>query len=186
MKKQSILLSVLIVAMFSFYACNGEKQQTNDTQVASVEQPSSQETAMSEFDLSDRGIPIKVKAPVNVEIKKGMGAGEMDGAKIYSCLLQKDKFRLEIDMWDAQIENTVPELIQDHKDIVIEDEGFEIVKEEENGFIYKTKNEDGDNFNFYYVKMKDQKAIEFGSGLNFSNYTLEQIETLYEAAKNAL
>jgi hypothetical protein len=114
-----------------------------------------------------------------------MGNMEMEGIKAVNYVVDKGAFKLDIS-YTTGSEYTLEEMMTDAKSLASEEEGFvEIVSEESNGFIYKKNGEYGEDYNFYYVNFKDANPIEFGSGLNMENYTLDQIKVLFDAAKAA-
>ncbi len=180
---KNYLLSLMVVS-FVFVSCGGggkSGEAANDsTNVASAKASTTQE-----YDLTANGIPVVVTGPVGAEIIKGIGNSESEGLKIVNYVVQKDLFKLDV-TYTTGSEFTAEELMNDAKELAKEEEGFvEIVSEETNGFIYKIKTEEGDDFNFYYLLLKDGNPIEFESGLNMENYTLDQIKALLEAAKIA-
>lgn len=142
--------------------------------------------AMKPLDLSTYGIPITINAPEGATVAKGMGAGEMDGVKTLSFDVNKDKFMLAITMDDAPIgpDESIANSVSFSKELKADD-NIKIIKEEKNGYIF-SKVEDGEtNYGFYYVIEKNQRIIEFEEGLNFSNWTLAEIQVLFDAAKTA-
>ena len=142
----------------------------------------------ADYDLTSKGIPVIITGPSGAEIKEGLGNMEFEGFKEINYNVTKDKFDLSVSMSNIVAEEGyAAELLSDARMFAEEDEDFGgFIKEEANGFIFKIKTEDGDDYNFYYQFEKDAKVIEFEAGLNiFSEYTLEEIETIYGAAKTA-
>jgi hypothetical protein len=176
------ILIILMVVSFVFVNCGGGNK-TGETASDSTKVASEKTT--QEYDLSANGIPVIITAPIGAEVKTGIGNTESEGLKFINYIVEKDVFKLEV-TYTTGSEFTKEELINDAKDIAKEDKDFvEMVSEEPNGFIYKLKNDEGDDYNFFYLLLKDGKPIEFESGLNMENYTLDQIKTLMEAAKIA-
>ncbi len=173
MKKLSLILITAVLTSFSV-SCGGGSSSLADMK-------------LSELNLADKGIPVTIQAPEGAEIKDGMFMGEFGGIKMLDYEIVKDEFVMEISMDDSEETRTVEEIVNDAKETAQTEEGFvEIVKEETNGFIYKVKTDDYEDYKFHYVLMKDGKAIEFTEGLKlFTEFTLKDAETLYNIAKNA-
>lgn len=191
MKHVSILVSILLV-MF-LVSCGGgestdneEKTKTEDNAANVSEANESAEIVMSNIDFAEQSIPITMDVPEGAEVTEGMLNGEFGGVNLLNYEVAKDGWILDISMMDEAPYGEKEDYIQDAKDFAMETEGFvEIVDEDESGFIYKLENEDGDEYNLYYVIIKDDRAIEIEEGLKFTNYTLEEITSMFEAAKTA-
>lgn len=176
MKKINLLI-IIIIAIFALSSCGGS---SNDNATNNE----NSEITMSEMNLFEKGIPVTFLAPEEVEISDGLLNGEFDGIVLHNYEVKKGSFIMDVLMDDADVVDDIATYLEYAKEEDNED-FVEFVKEEENGYIAKLKSEDGDNYAFYYVLIKDNRAIEFSEGLNFSDYTLEQIETLYNTAKAA-
>ena len=114
-----------------------------------------------------------------------MGNAEMDGVRTINYEVVKDMFKLDVTYTNDEGYDKA-ELLATAKNFAREEEEFvEFVSEEDLGFIYKLKTEDGDDYSFYYLLLKDTKPIEFGKGFSLSVFSLEQIKELYAAAKTA-
>jgi hypothetical protein len=174
MKKLSLFLLTALLAGFSVSCGGGSSSSLADMK-------------LTELNLTDKGIPVTFQAPEGTEIKDGMFMGEFGGIKMYDYEIVKDEFVLEVSMDDTEETRTVDEIISDAKETAKTEDGFvEFVKEETNGFIYKVKKDDYEDYKFHYVLMKDGKAIEFAEGLKlFTEFSLKDAETLYDIAKNA-
>ncbi len=188
MKKSRLFLMIVFIATFAIFGCSSTDNGNNtnaDTTEANTDEVTP-ESKTIEINLADKGIPVTVTAPTGSEVKKGIANGEFDGVKFMNYYITKDDFILDAMMEDSDLESSVTELLADSKQLAQEEDGFsEIVKEETNGFIYKLKADGADDYNFCYILIKDKRAIEFSAGLKFSEFSLENIEILYEAAKNA-
>jgi len=174
MKKLGLFLGIVVLAGF-IVSCGGKKSK------------SLAEMKLTELNLADKGIPVTFKAPEGAEIKNGMFMGEFGGIKMLDYEIVKDEFVLEVSMDDAEETRTTEEIISDAKETAQTEDGFvEFIKEETNGFIYKIKTDDYEDYKFHYVLMKNNKAIEFTEGLKlFTEFTKEDAETLYNITKNA-
>ncbi len=175
MKKLGLFLFTAVLAVFSA-SCGNE---SSGDSLADMK--------LTELNLADKGIPVTIKAPEGAEVKEGMFMGEFGGIKMLDYEIVKDEFVMEISMDDTEETRTIEEIVSDAKESAQEEEGFaEFIKEETNGFIYKVKTDEYEDYKFYYVMMKDGKAIEFGEGLKlFTEFSLKDAETLYNIAKNA-
>lgn len=191
MKHVSILASMLLV--FFLASCGGgestdneEKTKTEDNAANVSEANESAEIVMSNIDFAEQSIPITMDVPEGAEVSEGMLNGEFGGVNLLNYEIAKDGWILDISMMDEASYGVKEDYIQDAKDFAMETQGFvEIVEEDESGFIYKLENEDGDEYNLYYVVMKDDRAIEIEEGLKFTNYSLEEIKSMYKAAQTA-
>lgn len=194
MKKLQFILMASAFALF--VACDsGEKQDDKDKKNDQKEKIQDEEiqpdvensTEMVPLDISEMGIPVTFDAPLGAEVNEGLGMAEMeDGTKQYNFEVSSDNFILDVTMFDENLEMSIEEFVADAKELAMEEEGFVgIISEETSGFVYQLDNEEGTDYSFYYVFVKDNKAIEFATGLNFSNYSLEEVTKLFEAAKTA-
>jgi hypothetical protein len=177
--------TILMAITFAITVGCGGKSSSDKTENDSTAVSNSAITGTQEYDLSSNGIPVIVPGPAGAKIVKGIGNIDKDGLKLVNYVVEKDDFKLEA-TYTLGLESTAQELMDEAKSSASSETGFvQIVSEEPNGFIYKLKTEDGEDFNFFYFIIKDGKSVEFESGLNFENYTLDQIKTLFEAAKKA-
>ena len=191
MKHVSILVSMLFVMLL--VSCGGgestkddEKAKTEDNAANVSEANESTEIVMTNIDFTEQSIPITMDVPEGAEVTEGMLNGEFGGINLLNYEVSKDGWILDVSMMDDEPYGAKEDYIHDAKDFALETEGFvEIVEEDENGFIYKLENEDGDEYNLYYVIIKDNRAIEIEEGLKFTNYTLEEIQSMYKAAQSA-
>ncbi len=148
---------------------------------------SSTNAVSSEVSLADKGIPVTVDAPEGAVIEEGVGNGfEMDGVITHCWEINKGEFSLEVSMDDEEMWQEKSEYLSDSKEFAEMDEDFvEFVVEEENGFICSYNYEGEIEYDFYFIMVKDNQAIEFAPGLGLSDYGLENIRSLYNTAKSA-
>lgn len=146
---------------------------------------SSESAAPVEFDLTEQGIPVIVTGPAGAEVKKGSMNADYEGIKTISWEISKDNFQLEVNMTDVDNEETVADLIASDKELSMEEDGFKIIMEDENGYAYSKDTEYGPDHGLYYVMLKDNRAIEFAHGFNMNEFSLEDITAMFEAAKAA-
>lgn len=140
-----------------------------------------------EVSLEDKGIPVTVNAPEGAVIEEGVGHGmELDGVVSYVWEINAEGFSLEAAMEDDEMWQDKADYLSDAREFVEMDEGFEGYEvEEENGFICRY-NYDGDvEYDFYYILVKGDRAIEFTPGLGLDEYSFANIRQLYYTAKAA-
>lgn len=143
--------------------------------------------AFKEVDLTEKGIPVTVSAPEGAIIEEGVTHGmEFDGVTTYAWEVNAEGFSLEVAMDDEEMWQTKEEYLSDSREFVESDETFDGYElEEENGFICRN-NYDGDiDYDFYYIMVKDGKAIEFSAGLGLNEWSFATIRQLYYSAKAA-
>lgn len=143
--------------------------------------------AFKDISLEEKGIPVTVSAPEGAVIEEGVGHGmEVDGVKSYVWEINAEGFSLEASMDDEPMWQTKEEYLSDAKAFVEADEDFEAYEiDEENGFICRY-NYDGEvEYDFYYIMVKGDRAIEFSPGLGLDEWTFSAIRQLYYTAKAA-
>jgi len=188
MKIKIKLTLVLLLSTLVLVSCGGT---TNDKIAENATSTETQETnkestGPQNYDLSEKGIPTVIQIPYGAKIGKGMSGGEIDGVKTTSISIKKDKFNLEVNMDSEPSGKNLAELIAWYKEVDAEDENFEIIKEDANGYIYKFSYEGEVDYGLSYAKMNEKgEAIEMTTGFSLSSFSLEDVETMYEAAKTA-
>ena len=148
---------------------------------------SSTQSTTGVIDLSEKGIPVSINAPDGAVINEGIGNGmEFEGVITHVWEINKGDFSLEVSMDDDEMWQEKEDYMQDTRDFFeMEEEFGGYVLEEPNGMIVKYNYEDGPAYDFYYILVKDNHAIEFSIGLETGNYSLENMRKLYQAAKEA-
>lgn len=139
---------------------------------------------MEEIDMNDMGMPIVLEAPVGTEITEGLMHSTEGEFQYYDYELTFDKYVINVTMDPDGMYQSIEEMVESAKDIYLDDES-ELVEEFECGFIYKNMYDEDEDYSFYYVKEKDDMAIEFTTGLTFDFYTLDDVNKMLEVAKNA-
>ncbi len=192
MRLLSIIISFFLVAGMTSCGGGGDNAEnaTKDKadKQANVKEAKADKTESTDvenvtIDLTEMSVPLKMTVPDGVEVREGMMTGEVEGIMNYNFELVKDGWIIDLTMIDEEPYTDKAGFLEDQKSITKNSEGFEeIVEEGENGFIYKTTNEDGVDYNFYYVYFKDDRAFEFEAGLKFENFTLGQVKSMYKAA----
>ncbi len=174
MKKLILIVTTFSIALLFSCGTNNtsDDKKNSDTDTKKMESKG--------VNLASKGIPITLDAPEDSEIRKGLMIDDTNVA--YEIV--KGKFHMEVQMYKEDVSRSIAEYIADEKDI-ISDENPVFVKEEPNGFIYKTEIDGDEDYDFYYVTVKNNKAIEFRTGIGIDLFTLEDIQKMYEIAKKA-
>jgi hypothetical protein len=139
---------------------------------------------MEEIDMNDMGMPIVLNAPKGTEISEGLMHSTEGEFQYYDYELTFDKYVINVTMDPEGMYQSIEEMVEGAKDIYLDEES-ELVEEFDCGFIYKNMYDEDEDYSFYYVKEKDDMAIEFTTGLTFDFYSLEDVERMLEVAKNA-
>jgi hypothetical protein len=138
------------------------------------------------IDLTSKGIPVSVNVPDGAVVDEGIGNGlEMDDMVYHVWEVNKGDFSLEVSMDEDEMHQDAEDYINDTKEL-IEDEDFEAyVLEETNGFIYKYSLDGDVYYSMYYLLVKNGHAIEFSTGMESDDSSLENVRAIYAAAKSA-
>jgi hypothetical protein len=190
MKKLAVIISIISVAfLFSCKNANDNNAETDENAAnlneAVSDESKDAELVLNTIDLSEKMIPITMDVPKGAEVSEGMLNGDFGGVNLINYEITKDGWILDISMMDEEPYGTIEDYIADAKTFAEETEGFvEYVKETSNGFIYKLNNEDGEEYNLYYAIEKDNRMIEIEEGLKFTNYSLDEIESMFAAAQS--
>jgi hypothetical protein len=191
MRLLSVLISFFLILGMASCGDGGDKAKDKTDKQANVSESKSDKTDESAgvesvtIDLTEMSVPLKLTVPEGVEVREGMMMGSVEGVMNYNYELVKDGWIIDVSMIDEDPYTDKTGFIADQRAIIENSEDFEeIVKESDNGFIYKTTNADGTDYNFYYVYFKDNRAFEFSAGLKFENFTLSQVKSMYEAAQS--
>ena len=133
---------------------------------------------LEELDLMAHGLPVKIKAPADANVEMS-DLGFVKDVTVKSG----DQFYLQI-IGGTATTTDIAEVVAEHKQQVSNNPFFsEIVREEENGFIFKKViSEDRENYDFRYVRIQGDKEYLFQTGL-VGQYTLDDVETMFKAVK---
>ncbi len=118
-----------------------------------------------EHNLIGEGLPLKVFAPKDAEIKVGT-LGTMDDITIKGA----DNYSVQILGMDAQT-TKMETLVQDQKQLVEEEEYFNVIEKEwEEGFIYSMAIDSSDlSYDFRHIRLKGDKMYVFQCGMMGQN-----------------
>jgi hypothetical protein len=130
------------------------------------------------LDLLSHGLPIKIKAPEDVEIKfQDFGILKemtVENAENYALLISAS----ETSSLD------IKKVLGEQKEIVEASPYFsKIMEEEEDGFIFEKKiDDDYINYDFRHVRLRGENKYIFRAGLS-RQYTLDEIKEIYQSVK---
>ncbi|MFH2096254.1 MAG: hypothetical protein ABIJ16_11155 [Bacteroidota bacterium] len=172
---------VYIGIMFLAVSCGGNDKSGNNNDANE-----STGGNTSSLDMSEYNIPVSLNVPEEAAVSKAAGVQEMNGVACYNFDIKTDDFRMNVSMMDAEPVEPLDAAIASHKRMSSREKDFSIISEETNGYVYKFSNSKGDNYNFVYILVKDAREIVFTAGPSRSkNWTLEQVNVMYAAAKSA-
>ncbi len=200
MKK--VILSLFAASAIMMTSCGSEEvkeeNKTEESTPATEEHADAVEEEVVEeeaapaaagaYDFTEKGIPVAIPGPADAEIADGLMMGEMMGVMYYAYELKSGMFNIEVSLWDEAVDGeTVESMVAEQKADLEEDEEFAgIIEENANGFTYKLDTEYGPDHSFYYVIIKDGKAIEFTTGLSLMDeYTEEHVAEMFAAVQAA-
>jgi hypothetical protein len=184
--KRSTLASICFIFSLCLVSCGRNSNNNTDTSTGG-EETDTKTSALTTYDLSKKEIPVIIEGPEGASVEDGMmGEVEIEGVKTISVVIIKDGFKLEVSMESEPSGETLEESVAFLKEISQEEVGFELIREESNGFIYKTTEDGETNHDFNYVKMNEKgEAIKMTTGFSLTNYSLKDVEKIYKAAKKA-
>ena len=139
------------------------------------------------YDLDTLNIPVTVIAPGNASVGSGIGNGMvLAGARIIAYEITKNDFCLEVTMSDEPIWQEIDEYYAFVEELIQDEKGFrKFIVQEPHGFIYSYKNEGNTYYGMFYVIEKNDRFIEFSTGVYSNDASLENVKAIYAAAKTA-
>lgn len=148
---------------------------------------SAMKSITTNVDLTSKGIPISVDTPAGSVIKGGVLNGmEMEGVKTYCWDINSGDFSLEVTMEDAEAKQSRWKYLQYAKNVLEMDPSFSrYIESDENGFLVRMDFGGIIEYEFYHLVIKNNRAIEFSTGLAATDFSLENIRKIYYAAKTA-
>lgn len=160
------MLRLLIVCLtfLCFFSCK-EKSSLGD---------------LNDLDLMSHGMPIKIKAPIDSEVK----SDDLGFVKEVS-VKSGDDYHVQI--FSGQSFNSdLKSLLEAQKGDAITSKYFsQLIEEFDDGFIFERKYPDLDDkttYDFRYLKIQGDNQFIFQTGL-MGNFTLEQVKAMYNAVK---
>ena len=159
MKKLSLFLSLLVLFVVACKNGGGVK----------------------DFDLMQHGLPISIKAPEGVTVKKiQIGLGD-------DVVVEKPgEYYVHIYAEEIPMGSSVEALTQERlADVKAREEFSKIVEESKDAFVYETKWAENDiYYNFYYCYFKGDKCFTFET-TTVEKYTLDQVKMMFESVKQS-
>lgn len=132
---------------------------------------------LTPLDLLSHGLAVKVNAPADAKVKVE------DLGIVKDVTIQDSLSGYNLQIFESAATSLDSKNIAADLKAEAEASSFfdEIVKSEEDGFIYKKViDENYINYDFRHVKVRGDKQYVFRAGLS-RQYTLEQIETMYNS-----
>lgn len=138
------------------------------------------------IDVTSNGIPISINAPEGATLVGGpVDELEEDGVPTYICEVSKGDFSLAIMMKDDETHQKAEDYYRLEEER-LEDLGIEgYVLKETNGFIYKYDFNGEIHYGCYYVLIKNNRAIQFTTGIYSDDSSLTNVKAIYTVAKSA-
>lgn len=133
--------------------------------------------SLEELDLMKEGIPLKIKAPEDSEVKQmDMGIFKditvKKGEDFYVQITEATMLNNDIKARKDEELNTVQDLSTFSK----------VVKEEERGFIFEKKRGEEMVYDFRSIKFVGDNEYLFQAGL-VGNFSLNEVEVMFDAVK---
>lgn len=176
-----------IMVILMIVSCNKSENSSENSNNEKTEETSNTENPsenLVQLSLADEGIPVALMLPQEVSISKGTGVTEMNGVTYKNLNLKGGDYKMNASMPEEDFDGTMEEILESQKRLSSFDKGFNIIQECDNGYLYEFENSKGKNYAFVYATIKDNRQIIFTSLPSRSkNYTQEQIEKMFEAAK---
>jgi hypothetical protein len=141
--------------------------------------PKSDDMPLVEKDLLAYGIPITLQVPDSAEIKT------MDfGVQKDITVKGPDWYNLQIFSSTAS-SSDMAKTKSEHLSIINDNPYFRnMVREEEDGFIFEMEIDSLQNYDFRHLKIQGDREYVFQAGL-YGTFSIEDIEKLYQIAKEA-
>ncbi len=129
------------------------------------------------LDLMGYGVPLTIMAPDSAAIKKE------DWFSLQGITIKKDDY--EVQVWSSEATTSDKASLKANKLAEVKNNRLfsKIVKEDSDGFVFENKLDSATLFyGFYYLVVQGDQEYTFQNGLR-GNFTLEQVERMYEAVK---
>ena len=136
------------------------------------------ESKYEDYDLMKHGLPIKIKAPAEPEVK----VTDMGIAKDVT-VKKGEAYNIQI-ISSAAMNYNVGELIENHKGEVQSAAYFsEIIQEDENGFLFERKiDENNISYDFRVVKIIGDNEYNFQRGMQ-GKFSKEDVMDMYDSVR---
>ncbi len=123
--------------------------------------------------------------PLSLELPKGATVEEEE-MLLYKSLVIKNDDNFHMVIFQSEATDDLAGVISDQRELASENPFFvEFVKEDEDGFIYKTVVDSTfTNYNFRHAKVFGQKEYLFQAGL-VNQYNQSEIEEMYRISREA-
>ena len=130
---------------------------------------------LPDLDLMSKGIPLKLKAPADAEVKtKDMGVFKditiESGDDFYIQITGGQKFLNDEKARKTEELNSIKNL----------NDFSRVVREDDNGFVFEKKRGDNLSYDFRRVRIQGDDEYVFQAGLR-GKFTLEAVDKMYDA-----
>lgn len=172
----SRVLITLALIIGAIYSC---KNTTPDKHTETLDPTTIAPVTLSDLSLEDKGIPVNFQIDSKTTIKKGTQLIQWN-------VFLADTLPIEVSMWDTKAVFTVPEAVKEDIEIMSQEEGFTLIHQTPNGYIYKVVYEHIQDYGFYYVISKNDRLIEFSQTVEEQKYyNQEEIKHMFLACQKA-
>lgn len=133
---------------------------------------------LESLDLMSQGLPIKINAPANSEVK-------FDDLGIMKDVTIKGDGNYHVQIYSSTTDMmNSSDIIKEVKSEVENSTYFsKIVSEDENGFVFEKQiSEDYVNYDFRLIKLRGNIKYSFQAGFG-NQYTLDEVKVMYKAVK---
>ena len=158
-KVQKSLLLFIFCALLGVIACNGTMN-------------------LVPTDLKQYGIPLTIMSPEGAKV-----VAEDLGGNI-GLTIQKDKFDVQVMAITIGAASAAAFIQEKKTELQGSDPTFKIIDEDEDGFVYETKNGEHATYNFSFVKFLGDKHYTFQTGFT-ALPTQAEAEEMYKAVRSA-
>ena len=168
---------VFLFAVFCFLSSCKSGGSSNDN--AQNEKPKDISKVTVSIDttvlnMAEHGIPVTFPMSSNTKIEKGTQFVQ------WKVFLREDA-PIEVSMWDDENTLSIEEYIKADQELMQLENEFEIINEDKNGYIYKVNYDGLEDYGFFYVIIKDHRAIEFSpADLEGHLFSLDDIKEMYK------
>jgi|GEM_PF-6357692 len=161
--KNSLYAALFFLGLALVTACGGESAP--------------QEKFTKEYDLAPFGVMLKVRGPEQLNIKKVTG-----GILPHEITMEGEEFQVYLYGQGAETTDIATLKNQQREETKAVSKGFEIVSEDDNGFIF-SKQYEGDstkfyNFEYFYIQGDQQFRM---TSSTVTAYSQEAIQDMYKA-----
>jgi hypothetical protein len=187
--KKLFPISLVAVILFS---C-GQSNSSSEKKESAVEKA----TTLKAVDLNSNGIPLIINAPEGATVRKDSSMGQIFVEKDrFMVVIREEKY--EDDKTLAQWKEAIKAQSTHKSDLTADFLKIEVLKDEPNGYIFMTSNNNGGksvafkhfvekNKKKYLIESNDIKLMDFDKAMKNDGWSVdkEEIQIMYDAVKTA-